>query len=364
MKVPAKRVLFRAANYLRNNSGPQGPTRPFQRICNAGKIVFSFGGESALKIDRIPRMDHDRLFKQLLTLFFAEFVELFLPEVSAYLARETIEFMDKEIFTDLAAGERHEVDLLVKARFNESDAFFLIHVENLASAQEAFAKRMFRYFARLHENYDLPIYPVALLSYDSPLRPEPDQYQIRFPDRMVLDFSFRVIQLNRLNWRDYLRQPNPVAAALMAKMQIPPEDRPKVKLEFLRMLATLRLDKARSALLREFMTSYLRLTSEENARYNLEYERLDPAEKRFIVEAIDEWDAAGIAKGMKQGVRQGMAKGAVRQLTHRFAPIPAPLSARIEGLPEPMLDEFLIAILDFRNLQDAEDWLDQHPTAP
>lgn len=309
-------------------------------------------------------MDHDRLFKQLLTLFFAEFVELFLPEVSAYLARETIEFMDKEIFTDLAAGERHEVDLLVKAKFNESDAFFLIHVENQASAQEAFAKRMFRYFARLHENYDLPVYPVALLSYDSPLRPEPDQYQIRFPDRMVLDFSFRVIQLNRLNWRDYLRQPNPVAAALMAKMRIPPEDRPRVKLEFLRMLATLRLDTARMAILKTFMINYLRLTPEEESEYNSEYQRLDPAEKRSIVEVIDPWEATGIAKGVKQGVRQGMAKGAVRQLTHRFGAIPATLSASIEALPEPALDEFLVAMLDFANLRDAEVWLDQHPTAP
>ena len=302
-------------------------------------------------------MDHDRLFKQLLTTFFVEFIELFLPELSAYLARETIQFIDKEIFTDLTAGERHEVDLLVKAKFNQSDAFFLIHVENQASGEEAFAKRMFRYFARLHEKYDLPVYPIAVLSFDSPQRPEPDQYQIRFPDRVVLDFSFRVIQLNRLNWRDYLRQPNPVAAALMAKMQITPEDRPKVKLEFLRMLATLRLDKARSSLLREFMTSYLRLTSEENARYNSEYEGLDPAEKRSIVEVIDEWDAAGIAKGL----RQGMARGAIHLLSHRFGQLPAALTDQINQLSEPVLDELLVAVLDFGELQDAKDWLSRRP---
>ena len=33
----------------------------------------------------------------------------------------------------------------------------------------------------------------------------------------MLDFRFTVIQLNRLNWRDFARRPNPVAAALMAK---------------------------------------------------------------------------------------------------------------------------------------------------
>lgn len=65
-------------------------------------------------------MDHDRLFKQLLTTFFVEFIELFLPELNAYLARDTIQFIDKEIFADLTGGERHEVDLLVKAKFNNA----------------------------------------------------------------------------------------------------------------------------------------------------------------------------------------------------------------------------------------------------
>jgi hypothetical protein len=125
------------------------------------------------------------------------------------------------------------------------------------------------------------------------------------------------------------------------------------------MLATLRLDKARSALLREFMTSYLRLTSEENARYNSEYEGLDPAEKRSIVEVIDEWDAAGIAKGL----RQGMARSATHQLTHRFGQLPSALSDQINKLSEPALDELLVAVLGFEELHDAEDWLARRPPA-
>jgi hypothetical protein len=75
-------------------------------------------------------MDHDRLFKQLLTTFFVEFIELFLPKLSAHLERDSIEFLDKEIFTDLTSGERHEVDLLARARLRGEEAFFIIHVEN------------------------------------------------------------------------------------------------------------------------------------------------------------------------------------------------------------------------------------------
>lgn len=293
-------------------------------------------------------MEHDQLFKQLLTVFFAEFVELFLPELNVYLARETIEFLDKEIFTDLSAGQRHEVDLLVKAKFNQSDAFFLVHVESQATAQDEFAKRMFRYFARLHEKFDLPVYPIALLSYDSPQRPEPDTYEVAFPDKVVLRFGYRVIQLNRLNWRDFIRRPNPVAAALMSKMRIPPEDRPRVKLEFLRMLAPLRLDTARIALLKTFMLSYLKLTPAEESEYNSEYQRLDPAEKRAIVEVIDPW------------VQQGMARGALRVLAHKFGQMPLSLSARIEGLAPRTLDDLMDALLDFKTIQDVENWLLQH----
>src|SRR3954463_5308705 len=118
-------------------------------------------------------MDHDRLFKQLLREFFADFLALFLPEVTAYVDFASVEFLDKEIFTDLTGGERHEVDLLVKCRFRGRQAFFLIHVETQASAREHFAARMFVYFARLTEKYGLPVYPIALLTYDAPQRPEP-----------------------------------------------------------------------------------------------------------------------------------------------------------------------------------------------
>lgn len=75
-------------------------------------------------------IDHDRLFKELLTTFFVEFLELFLPEVLIYLEQDSLEFLDKEVFTDITAGERYEADLIVKAKFRERDTFFLIHVEN------------------------------------------------------------------------------------------------------------------------------------------------------------------------------------------------------------------------------------------
>src|SRR2546421_7719112 len=107
-------------------------------------------------------MDRDRLFKELLRTFFLEFLDLFVPEVSAYVERDSIEFLDKEIFTDVAAGERHEVDLLVKARFRGQETYFLMLVENQASSQSDFPWRFFGYFARLHLKHRLPVYPIVV----------------------------------------------------------------------------------------------------------------------------------------------------------------------------------------------------------
>jgi hypothetical protein len=52
-------------------------------------------------------IDHDRLFKELLTTFFWEFLDLFFPDVAAYTDRASLEFLDKEVFTDITEGERY-----------------------------------------------------------------------------------------------------------------------------------------------------------------------------------------------------------------------------------------------------------------
>jgi hypothetical protein len=171
--------------------------------------------------------DHDRLFKELLTTFFWDFLEIFVPSAAEYIERESIVFLDKEVFTDITSGERHEVDLLARCRFKGKDSFFLLHGEHQAQSQGEFNRRMFGYFARLTESFALPVYPIALFSFEEPRRAEPDEFRIDFPDLEVLRFRYVTIQLNRLDWRAYLDRDNPVASALMARMHIDPADRPK-----------------------------------------------------------------------------------------------------------------------------------------
>jgi predicted transposase/invertase (TIGR01784 family) len=110
------------------------------------------------------KVDHDQLFKELLRACFADFIELFLPEVSQYLDVNSIEFIEQESSSEITGGEKRSVDLLVKARFKGRFTYFLIHVEVQAQKKNWSGKRMFYYFAVQTHKHDLPVYPIALLS--------------------------------------------------------------------------------------------------------------------------------------------------------------------------------------------------------
>ncbi|MDJ0589232.1 MAG: hypothetical protein QNJ72_04435 [Pleurocapsa sp. MO_226.B13] len=80
----------------------------------------------------MAKINHDRLFKELITTFFVEFLELFFPSVLEYLDTDSIQFIDKEVFTDVTRGEKNILDLVALAKFQEQNYSFLIHVENQA----------------------------------------------------------------------------------------------------------------------------------------------------------------------------------------------------------------------------------------
>jgi len=56
---------------------------------------------------------HDRLFKELLKTFFVEFLELFFPSLLAEIDTSYLEFLDKEIFTELTSGDDYRADTIL-----------------------------------------------------------------------------------------------------------------------------------------------------------------------------------------------------------------------------------------------------------
>jgi Domain of unknown function (DUF4351) len=298
-------------------------------------------------------IDHDQLFKQLLTTFFLEFLELFTPEFFAAIDPSSLEILPLEYFTDIEAGERKAMDVIIRVNLlgrpnapASSRVSVVVNCEHQSTTKADFNRRLFFYFAQLHRKYLQPVYPIALFSFDKPFRSERDSYQVRVPGLQVMDFNFLTIQLNRLDWRAFLTQRNPVAAALMAKMKIDPADRPKVKVECLRMIANLKLDKARTFLISGFIDNYLRLNPIEEQQFQVEVDKIKlPTERENVMEITTSW--------MEQGERTL----AIKLLNRKLGNLSPELLARVNSLSIDRVEALAEDLLDFTSVGDLERWL-------
>ncbi|EQB94247.1 transposase [Geobacillus sp. A8] len=255
-----------------------------------------------------PRIDHDRLFKELLSTFFEEFLLLFFPNVYEHIDVRHLSFLTEELFTDVTAGEKHRVDLLVETKMKGEEGLIIVHVEHQSYAQRTFPERMFLYFSRLFQKYRRRILPIAIFSYDEH-HDEPSSLVVQFPFLTVLDFRFLTVELRKLPWREYIRRDNPVAAALLSKMGYNEEEKVEVKKEFLRMLVRLELDEAKQRLLFGFFETYLRLSEEEEVKLRNEVSQMETKEAKQVMELIVSYEQRGMEKGIQQGVKQGMKQG-------------------------------------------------------
>jgi Domain of unknown function (DUF4351) len=345
-------------------------------------------------------IDHDSAFKLLLTTFFVEFVDLFCPDLRNQIVPESVEFLPQEVFLDpstaiqtedsnQAEKQKRILDIAAKVRIRsdsplaargEEDVFIIVHVDPQSTRKANFERRMFRYFSRLHDRYNLPVYPIALFTFDAPTNRQPDRYSIEFPNLTVLDFRYQVVQLNQLSWRDYVNNPNPVACALMAKMDIAPADRPRVKFECLRLLLTLRLDLGKQKLISSFFDGYLQLTPQQAQQFEALVDTLELPEREEAMVLTTSWKeegrlegrvegrAEGRVEGRVEGRAEGLAEGrqeasiniALQLLTYKFEALAPEVVERIRALNITQLEALPLAIFGFVSSTDLDAWLSAH----
>jgi hypothetical protein len=223
---------------------------------------------------------------------------------------------------------------------------------------------LFRYFAALHDRFGFPVYPIALLSYSSPKTLHKSQYRVKFRDLEVLRFNYATVQLNRLSWRRYAKHANPVAAALMARMNTAPNDRPQVKLECLRVLMTLQLQPQKERIVSGFVDTYLRLTPDETKRYESKRSNLSAPEREAIMEIETSWSKEGRKLGRREGEQVGTRKGILLSisaiLVRRFGSLDKSIVDHLQSLDTEQLKALTAELLDFKSIADLERWLTLH----
>ncbi|OSX55235.1 Rpn family recombination-promoting nuclease/putative transposase [Anoxybacillus ayderensis] len=250
-------------------------------------------------------IDHDRLFKQLIQTFFEDFIALFFPTMHEHIDFRHVSFLSEELFTDVTAGEKYRVDLLVETKLKGEDGLVIVHIENQSYVQPSFPERMFIYFSRLLEKYRKPIVPIAVFSYDT-IRDERSAFTLQFPFGHVLDFRFFTLELRKQNWRNYIRQDNPIAAALLSKMGYTESERVELKKQFLRMLVRMELDEAKQRLLFGFFETYVKLSDEEEQQLRREVSEMETKEKEQVLELIISYEQRALERGREEGMKQGM----------------------------------------------------------
>jgi predicted transposase/invertase (TIGR01784 family) len=266
-----------------------------------------------IREDPSQYIHHDQLFKQLIHTFFAEFLELFFPEVHPHIDFSTIKPLSEEMFTDLIEGESRRADIVIEAKLKGLDTLIIIHVEPQSYGQPDFHERMYHYFSLLYNKYRKPILPIAIFSYDEK-RYERNEFTITFPFFHVLSFQFLMLELRKMNWRHFIHSNNPVAAALLSKMGYTDMEKVQVKREFLRMLVKMELNPAKMELINGFFETYLSLNEEEERELMEEIKQLNQDEAEQILKLPNSWKEKGIKEGIEKGIEKGKLEVALEML--------------------------------------------------
>lgn len=290
------------------------------------------------------RSDYDSPWKEMLELFFEQFMVFYFPLAYAEIDwfRE-YEFLDKElqkVVRDAESGRRH-VDKLIKVYCNDGeDIWILVHVEVQGQFDPEFDKRMYRYHYRLYDRYDRQVVSLAILTDDNAnWRPGKFQYELWgckssliFPAVKLLDF--------KQQWNNLKQNPNPFAIITMAHLkaiatQRQPEDRFKAKFGLIKMLYERGYSRKQILELFRFIDWVMKLPDD------LE-DKLNDAINKFEEEQKMQYKTYGERKAEKQGLQQGLQQGRQQGLLEGIA-VALKLKFGVDGEKE---------MIKIRNIQD------------
>jgi hypothetical protein len=311
-------------------------------------------------------MNHDALFKMLLRTptILQSFFEAFVPDAAGFIDFAVLEFVDKELFT--IDRKKRTGDLLVKTRFRGQPAGFLIHLEHQAQPDADLQRRMLEYFILDWREYDLPVYPIAVLSSPRTVAVRASPLAVDFPNKRVLCFDFDILDLGIMDAGNYVRTPNPAALALAARMKFTRKNRLSLIKDFALTLARIRMVKRVGDVVASFFFAYQHLDESEDLKLRQEIAKVESKEMRDrVMQLTNPWIEAGKREGFQQGQNEGRSQGrhegeaelVLKLLARRLGALTATQEKSIRKLPLEKIEELGEALLDFRSRTDLVRWL-------
>lgn len=296
--------------------------------------------------------DHDQRFKLLLREFFVEFLSLFFPRWAERFDFNQIDWLDKEVFTDLPQGERRSLDLVAKLPTRQAvplprgepgqSWIALVHVEiESADSVEPLRHRMFEYYELLRRRYQLPVFPIGLYLRVGLEGVGWDLYEEYFWEQRLLCFEYAYVGLPALDAEEYVRRENILAVALAALMRVQPERKAWLKEQALQRLAASQENDARRFLLFECVDAYLPLSGPQAQDFEGWLNRDD--NQGVLTMATTYYE---------RGILQGQRRTLQKQLEERFGPLSPDAQQRIQILSPEELDKLTLELLKAKSLRE------------
>ena len=274
------------------------------------------------------KIDHDQIFKVLIRSFFKDFMTLFLPEEAKLIDFRKVTFLEQEEFTDFPKDRKKIMDLVIKAGLkNGEEEYILIHKEFEARKPgdfRAFSERIYQYQCQLYLRYGKPVVSVVIFSDEQKWQEvPPGNFTIEVAGRKYVDFNYHLIKLKNRNWREFMKYHNPLAYALMAKMELDKKQRAKLKADFLNLVLRCRINPARENVLLNFIEKYVILNREEQKVYK----QLTETDEKYleVKKMITVYEEKGIEKGELKSTREDV----LEVLKVRFQNIPYAVKEKI-----------------------------------
>ncbi|MEH1770427.1 RpnC/YadD family protein [Nostoc sp.] len=259
-----------------------------------------------------PQTEYDSPWKQILQLYFEEFMLFFFPQAYREIdwTRQP-EFLDKEleqVVRDAELGKRLADKLVKIYRIGGEETWILIHLEIQSQSESDFSERMFIYNYRIYDRYKRSVASLAVLG-DEQVNWRPNQFgyelfgtkvEFQFPIVKLLDYQQRQSELEASR--------NPLATVVMAHLaalQTKSDrlERKQQKLSLVRRLYQQGFEREDVLNLLAFVDWVLTLPSDLEGEFLFEVEQLE-AEQRM--QYVTSFERSGIRLGLLEGIELGL----------------------------------------------------------
>ena len=295
---------------------------------------------------------YDKLWKGAIEDLIVDFLRFFYENADdTFDFSKKPEFLDKELeelFPDQKGTTRH-VDKLVKVWLKDGSVkWILIHCEVQGYNDKNFELRMFIYFYRIFDKYNVDITSLAILSDDNPLF-KPHKFEKKFLGTELI-FKFNAYKILEQDPSVLAASNNPFAIiiltvyyALIEKIKKAKQNKTKknekndadesnlidIKLDLVRRLKDKEFDDTTIRVIFYFIKNYIRFANSENNRiFENKLEKIYPQKNRKmgVVDILIE-DAK--VEGRVEGRVEGKIEGRVEESERKDKEVIK--NARLEG---------------------------------